>query len=125
MNKSYIHKLFFSAACFNVIVALPSLLFVGLASQILSLDLDSSAATLFYQITMLIVALFGWVYFKIAGDPVQYRPFILLGILAKSIFVVVIMWHWITGSISWPLAALVSVDLVYAVSFFLVYRRTM
>ena len=116
-------KLFLSAACFNFMVAIPSLLFMGLVAQVLSLQLDTATSVLFFQISMAIVGLFGWVYYQIAADISRYRPYILLGILAKSIFVIVILGHWIVGNIHWPLAALVTVDIIYAVLFAMQYRR--
>lgn len=124
MNMFNPRKLFLSAACFNFLVAIPSLLGMELVAKVLLLDLSSPITVLFFQITMGIVALFGWAYYRIACDSNRYRPFILLGAMAKTIFVVVIIGHWIAGDLQWPLAALVIVDVIYAALFSLYYRRT-
>ena len=117
-------KLFLSAACFNLMVAVPSLLFMGLIAQVLSLQLDTPTSVLFFQISMAIVGLFAWVYYEIARDIKVNRPYILLGVIAKSIFVVIILAHYFLGNIQWPLALLVVVDIAYAFLFLRVYERT-
>jgi hypothetical protein len=105
-------------------VAVPSLLFMGLIAQVLSLQLDTPTSVLFFQISMAIVGLFAWVYYEIARDIKVNRPYILLGVIAKSIFVVIILAHYFLGNIQWPLALLVVVDIAYAFLFLRVYERT-
>ncbi|MNR68936.1 hypothetical protein D3C85_1938270 [compost metagenome] len=59
----------------------------------------------------------------IARDPLHYRPYILLGIILKVLFVVVVYGHWLAGSIPWPLPVVASGDIVYALLFWRYFQR--
>ena len=67
---------------------------------------------------------FGCAYAQIARDPVCNRPYVVLGILGKSAFVVAIYAHFLAGDASPRLAALVTVDLVFALLFAAFRRAT-
>jgi len=69
-----------------------------------------------------VVVVFGGAYWCIARDPVKFRPCVHLGAIAKLAFVAVIVGHWIAGSASGRLAALVTADLVFAL-LFMAYLR--
>lgn len=115
--------LFVTAAWFNWLAGLPLLVATGPVAPLMGLQLNA-AATMFIQLTAGIVVVFGGVYWLIARDPVRYRVYIPLGILLKAYFVVVIYGWWLSGSLAWPLAALVSGDVVFAVLFWRYYRRS-
>ncbi|HCS44720.1 MAG TPA: hypothetical protein DIW52_18145 [Pseudomonas sp.] len=116
MPNNYTNGLFKSAACFNVLAGLPLLVAMRPAADLMGLDITPTSA-LFIQITMALVVMFGWVYWMISVDPVRYRPYILLGVLLKPLFVILIFGHWLAGSIPWPLPTLASVDILYAALF--------
>jgi hypothetical protein len=116
MPDNYTNGLFKSAACFNLLAGLPLLVARRPAADLLGLEITPTSA-LFIQITMALVVMFGWVYWMISVDPVRYRPYILLGVLLKPLLVILIYGHWLAGNIPWPLPALASVDVLYAVLF--------
>lgn len=119
MPNSYTKRLFTTAALFNWSAA--ALIFVaGLRpawTLLIGLDPASGSARLFFQFGIAAIALFGWVYWQVALDPVRNRPFALLGVIGKLMTVALIWGHWALGSIGWPLAVLVVVDLTYAILF--------
>lgn len=121
---SHTRWLFISAACFNWIVGLSGLLMMHPVASMLALQLDSPTAILFFQITMGCVTLLGWAYYMIAVDPERYRPFLVLGILGKSMFMIIIYGHGLAGDMSWQLPALVTFDLMYTVLFIRYLHRT-
>lgn len=123
MPDSYSRVLFYSAACFNVLAGLPFLLAPGPVAELMGMTLNPTAM-LFMHITMGLVVMFGWVYWMIGRDPVRYRPYILLGIVLKILVVAVIYGHWLAGDIPWPLPALASGDILYALLFWRYYRST-
>lgn len=120
MTDSYTRKLFISAACFNVFAGLPLLVALHPVAALLGLQITPTS-TLFIQLTTCLVIIFGWAYWMIARDPLQYRPYILLGIILKVLFVVVVYGHWLAGSIPWPLPVAASGDIVYALLFWRYY----
>jgi hypothetical protein len=63
------------------------------------------------------VLTFGYAYWRIGRDPVRFRPYIMLGVIAKLGFVVAVYGHWLAGDISMRLAVLVTADLAFALLF--------
>ena len=116
MKTTYTKGLFKTAACFNVLAGLPLLLAMEPVARLMGREITPTS-TLFIQITMSIVVVFGWAYWMISVDPVRYRPFIGLGIALKAMVVALISSHWLAGHIPWPLPALASGDIVFAVLF--------
>jgi hypothetical protein len=106
--------LFTIAAAFNLLVGIPMLVAYPVVATMLALR---GPPTVWFHIVACVVVLFGWVYWKIAQDPVQFHPYVMLGILAKLLFVVVIYGHWLAGDVGGRVAALVTVDLVFALAF--------
>jgi hypothetical protein len=106
--------LFTVAAVFNLLVGVPMLVAYPVVARMLALQ---GPPTVWFHIVACVVVLFGWVYWQIARDPVQFRPYVVLGIVAKSLFVVVIYGHWLAGDVSGRVAALVTADLVFALVF--------
>lgn len=116
MSNSYSRTLFGSAAGFNVLAGLPLLVAMQPVAALMGLQVTPTS-TLFIQITMALVVMFGWAYWMISRDPVRYRPYIVLGILLKVLVVAVIYGHWLAGNIPWPLPVLASGDIVFALLF--------
>jgi hypothetical protein len=115
--------LFPVAAAFNVMVGAPMLLAYPMSASLLRIE---GPPTVWYHICAAIVLVFGYAYWCISQDPVRYRPYVPLGVIGKLAFVAVIYWHWLAGDASPRLAALVTLDLVFALLFlrFLVTNPT-
>lgn len=123
MSTRHTRQLFICAALFNLLAGLPLLLVPGPAAELLGLSLNPTAL-LFIHIAMGLVVLFGGVYWLIARDPVRYRPFISLGVVLKTLVVVVILSHWLAGTINGRLPALAAGDLIFALLFWGYLRST-
>ena len=113
--------LFRIGAAFNVLVGLPMLVAWPTAAALLGVTTPRSVYT---DLVGAIVAMFGWVYWRIAEDPVGCRSYVLLGIVGKLTFVAVIYANWALGRAPAALAALVTADLVFAILFARWLRRT-
>lgn len=112
--------LFTVAAAFNALVGLPMLFAYPVAASLLQLQ---GPPTAWFHIVAGVVLIFGYAYWKIAQDPVAYRAYVVLGVLGKLLFVVVIYGHWLAGDLSSRVAALVTVDLAFAIAFAVTLRR--
>ena len=113
--------LFRIGAVFNVLVGVPMLVAWPAVAGLLGVTTPRSVFT---DLVGALVALFGWVYWRIAEDPVGCRSYVLLGIVGKLTFVAVIYANWALGRAPAALAALVTVDLVFAILFARWLRRT-
>jgi hypothetical protein len=115
-------KLFIPAALFNFFTAASFLVFFPLAARLMQFDpaLDGSV---FVQISGGAVLLFGWMYWQIARDPVRNRNYIVSGIIGKLCVVAIVYGDYLTGRIAWPLAALVSGDVIFSALFWRFLRR--
>lgn len=116
-------RLFIPAALFNWSVAGALLLLSDLMGPLLQLDPASGTNLAFRDMSMLLVAAFGVAYWRIAFDPQRFRPYIELGILGKSLVVLVIYGHWLAGHIGWHLPAVAFGDVVFALLFWSFLRR--
>jgi hypothetical protein len=112
--------LFAAAAAFNLLVGVPLLIAYPMAATLFDLR---GPATVWSRLVAAIVILFGFAYWQVARRPLQYRPYATLGMIGKLCFVAIIYRDWIYGEASVRLAALVTVDLVFAVLFALYLRR--
>ena len=116
-------RLFIPAALFNWVVAGGLLLFSDLMGSLLQLDPASGTNLALRDMCMLLVAVFGVSYWRIAFDPQRFRPYIELGILGKSLVVLVIYGHWLAGHMGWQLPAVAFGDAVFTVLFWNFMRR--
>ena len=106
--------LFRVAAIFNLLVGLPTLFAFPALTSLIGTPEPRSVWT---DLVGAAVTLFGWIYWRIAVDPVGCRPYALLGVVGKLAFVVVVYANFAFGGAPVGLAALVTVDLVFAVLF--------
>lgn len=106
--------LFTVAAVFNVVVGATMLLAYPLVAPLFQIE---GPPTVWYHICIAAILVFGYAYWRIARDPVRFRPYVVLGAIAKLGFVVAIYGHWLAGDTSARLAILVTADLVFAVLF--------
>jgi hypothetical protein len=72
---------------------------------------------LFLQLFAWVIIVFGIGYFWASRDPVANVPVIKLGMIGKLSVVLVSLACVLTGSVSWQIMLLVSVDLLYAILF--------
>ena len=72
---------------------------------------------LFHQLFAWLVIVFGIGYFWASRDPEANVPVIKLGMLGKLSVVLVSLACVLTGSVSWQIMLLMSVDLLYAILF--------
>jgi hypothetical protein len=112
--------LFTVAAIFNFLVGIPLLVAHSRVAPLLGIE---GPPTVWMHIVAAIVVLFGYAYWRIAGDPARFRPYVVLGILGKLAFVVIIYGHWLAGTAPGPVALLVTADLVFAL-LFIAYLRS-
>ena len=125
MNKQrqrYYRTMFYSGALFNWSVAILWLvafqeMYTLMGGETIPQD---PIFNLFLQLISILIFLFGGVYYSIGRSPdsVASRSLATIGMIGKLIFVILFFSYAIAGSIPWALAALVSVDLLYAVLFF-------
>lgn len=123
MSDRHARWLFLSAAWFNLLVGLPVLVAMDPVARLIGLELTPTA-TLFIQITMGVVVVFGLAYWMVARDPLRYRPYIPLGMSLKLLVVLLIQGHWLAGNIAWPLPVLACGDILFALLFWRYYRKT-
>lgn len=103
--------LFTAAAIFNWAVAASLFLAYHELAPILGLP---PRPTVWLHIVAAIVLVFGYAYWRVAGDSRRFREYIALGIIGKLAFVVVIYAHFLVGSTGPAMAGLVTVDLAFA-----------
>ena len=72
-----------------------------------------------------VVLVFQLVYLQTGRDPVRYRPFMLLSLLAKLSFVVTAAGMWLLGRTVTEQALVTAPDLVWTVLFAVAYVRFM
>ena len=78
---------------------------------------SASESSLWFELAMLAVAVFGLGYYGVARDLGQTLV-VRMGAIGKVGFVIVIVGQWLAGNASWQLVALVMGDFVYALFFF-------
>lgn len=113
--------LFTVAAIFNVAVGLCILLGYGALAPWFGFP---PRPDVWIHIVACAVLVFGYVYWRIALDPVRFREYVMLGIVGKLTFVVVIYGHFMAGDATAALAVLVTGDLLFAVLFGAYLRRS-
>jgi hypothetical protein len=95
-------------------VGLPLLLAYSFVATLLQLH---EPAGVWSHIVAVIVILFGFAYWQVARQPLQYRPYVTLGMIGKLRFAAIIYRDWLYGETSPRLAALVTIDVVFALLF--------
>lgn len=109
--------IFASAALFNWVVGAGLILAMPLFESLLGLEPVATSAKVFVDLFAAVVIAFGAAYLMLAVDFRKYRSFAVLGAAAKLAVVATVLCHYLAGHIGWPLLALSSVDLVYALIF--------
>ena len=122
MQLKVARLIFYSAALFNwgaVLLFLPAL---GIARH-LGID-PAPAGTIFEDIGLAAVIVFGAGYWMVGNAPERHRGIIHIGLIGKLMVVAIVCAHYLAGSASLALAAVVSGDLIYAALFILFLKST-
>jgi hypothetical protein len=114
---SYRRGIFASAALFNWAVGAGLILAMPLLERLLELEPVAASAKVFVDLFAVVVIAFGAAYLMLAIDFRKYWSFAVLGAATKLAVVATVSCHFLAGHIGWPLLALSSVDLVYALLF--------
>ncbi len=122
--KSYARTLFGIAALFNFGVAAALWFQPPQFMTLLQLDPVTGTNVVLVKIAAGTIAIFGYAYWRVAGDPQMYRPFIGLGVIGKLAVVVIAASSWWLGEIGWQLPGLAGGDLLFAALFLDYLRRT-
>ena len=113
--------LFSIAAAFNFLAAMPFLVAPQQFARLIGMQPAPTDLAFPHLVAVLVLA-FGWGYWRISRDPVANRPLIHLGIVGKSLLVLVVGFDWLSGNTNWPFALIVSGDAVF-VALFVDYLR--
>lgn len=113
-GKARAKALFTVAALFNWIVGAAIVLRYRALMSLLGLP---DPPTVWIHIVAGIVIVFGYAYWRVAGDPRRFRDYVVLGIVGKLTFVIAIYAHFLAGSATPALALLVTADLIFAALF--------
>jgi hypothetical protein len=103
--------LFYSAALFNW----GAVLILALLAR--PLGLPPPYQTMFGQMTLGAILVFGCGYWMVGRDPGANRGIAALGVMGKLLVVAIVLSHWLGGRATPQMAALVSADVVYALLF--------
>lgn len=115
-------KFFVFAALFNVSAALLVLIAPDLFYRLLLIDESiAEQPRLYVDLFAVLVFTFGWAYWTISKNPAAHRDLVLMGIIGKSLVVVVAWYHALAGSGPFNLAVLILADLAFAVFFLRFY----
>ena len=118
-------KFFVFAAIFNWIAGLTILFAPDLFYQLLFIEERIVPdALLFSDLTAVLVLTFGWAYWTVSRDPPAHRDLVMMGIIGKTLFVVVTWYHALIGSGPLNFAFLVLADLAFAVFFLRFWLKT-
>lgn len=112
-----------TAALFNWSVVLCFLFLNTQLSVLLQLDSVGGSNLAMRDLALALVATFGAAYLYAAIDPIRGRPYIVLGVLGKSLAALTIFTHWLAGNIGWQLPMLLIGDVLYSLLFINFLRR--
>lgn len=110
-------SIFASAALFNWVVGAGLILTMPLFERLLGLEPVATSAKVYVDLFAALVVAFGAAYAMLAVDFHKYRSFAVLGAAAKLAVVATVLGHYLAGHIGWPMLALSSADVIYALLF--------
>jgi hypothetical protein len=115
--------LFYAAAVFNWVACLIFIEPLGLAA---TLNLSHAVGSdPFGQIALLAIAIFGFGYWMVVGNPAAYRGVVILGLTGKIGVVAIAFGHYFfVGDVNFNLAGLTLGDVIFAVFFFRYLKAT-
>jgi hypothetical protein len=122
--RPFARVLFSVAALFNFAVAAALWFRPSQFMTLLQLDPVTGTNIVLVKIAAGAIAIFGYAYWRVAGDPQTFRPFIGLGVIGKLAVVMIAASSWWMGEIGWQLPGLAGGDLLFAALFLDYLRRT-
>ena len=123
MNAKFRKKMLFSAACFNWLVALALLTFPAALLQLFRVS-PLPTEPLFLHLFASIVFVFGIGYYWSSKDFAANAAIVRLGMIGKLAVFVTGLANALLGNVSWQILLLVSVDLLYAILFYIALKAT-
>ena len=78
----------------------------------------------YVQFPALLLLIFGWMFFRIARDPVANRGLIPFGIALKAAYCITVFWYWATSGVPGMWKPFAIIDLVMGVLFVAAWVRT-
>ena len=121
--RAHAKRLFIPATLFNWLVVLSILFLSDWLRPLLPLDVSIGTNLAFRDIGLALIAVFGLSYGLVAFQPQRFRPYIGLGIVAKSLVVMTVYGHWFAGHIDWQLPVVAFGDVVFVALFYNFLRR--
>ena len=118
MKPKVVRAMFLTGAVFNWLVGLALLLDATLLFELFAVT-PVPTEPLFVQLFAWLVIIFGVGYLWVSRDPLANVPIIKLGMLGKTSVFLVCLAAVVTGTVSWQMMILATVDLVYATLFWL------
>jgi FtsH-binding integral membrane protein len=119
--------MFYSAFAFNMVMAVIFSFFVVSGFELIgvvpSIADISPQEEMFSQLFGVLVFSFGIGYLWIARDPEKNKQIIRMGIMGKTVVVLVCLANVILENVSWHLMLAAGFDGVYAVLFYLALRQ--
>ena len=116
MTPKSMRFMFTTAAWFNWVAGLAVAVNVELLFSLFRIT-PLPSEPLFLQLFAWLVIVFGIGYFWASRDPAANVPVIKLGMIGKLSVVLVSLACVLTGSVSWQIMLLMSIDLLYAILF--------
>ena len=123
MTASQRRVLFYSAAVFNWAACVMFFPMSGISAAVGFTPLMTHGP--FDQIALLAIALLGYGYWMVAGNPAAHRGIIVLGIIGKlGVFAIMFGHYFLVGDVNLAQALVTLGDVIYAALFFHVLRTS-
>jgi hypothetical protein len=115
-------KFFAFAALFNLTAGMMMIFMPDLFYRLLFIDESVTAETsLYVDLFAVLVLTFGWAYWTISHNPTAHRDLVLMGIIGKSLVVVIAWYHAFAVSGPFNFAVLTLADLAFVIFFLRFY----
>jgi len=122
--RVYAWWLFGIAAALNLSVSAGLLLMRSWLAPFLGLDPIVGTNLVLLYLVAAFIAVFGYIYIRIAIDPVRFREFVHVSAVGKLLAVLSSLVPWMSGAIPATLPMLFGGDLILALLFFEYLRRS-
>ncbi len=120
----YARWLFGISAATNLAVSGALLVFGTFVARRLALDPIVGTNVVLFNFAGVIIGLFGYIYVRVAMEPIRFRPLIHVTAIGKLLAFASAAVPWLTGIIPSRLPMLLSADVIFAILFFDYLRRT-
>ena len=122
MNRPWIKVLFVIAGIYDVALGV-AFLFSGLSIfRIAGVTPPSHIG--YVQFPALLLIIFGWMFFRVADNPVRNRDVMLYGVALKASYSGVVLGHAVHGRMPMLFLPWAWADLVFLVLFLLAWKQT-